>query len=361
MRLTRLATVMLVSTCLTLAPFRPPDDSSASGVAVLHPERSSLSELAPWSSEYGRAALECLFAARPDILPIYDMRGESTAPGNYPFIAYNWFANLKIKRIPGDDPALVYPSLEQYLAALGCDIPAQNMPVTVQGDQGPQPSPFLSVSDTGDIFSSVANWRLGGFRWVSASGQLRTPRLMAWDRLDPPDIGLRREGDLSGGNPVALRSGQNLGTIYWQPLVDQTFPGGGNGRSSQIYTLLAGDPTATSVAANLHFATTPPGSTTPADALVLTETGRTQLQSRGDPKAPALSFGREPTGLFQGSSGEASVSIGGQEALRMSPPTTNETAAWLLTNRDGNAEIQRVLVGPPDSGGSGYRALRVTN
>ena len=43
------------------------------------------------------------------------------------------------------------------------------------------------------------------------------------------------------------------------------------------------------------------------------------------------------------------------------PNTPSETALLIRLNKDGTKTEQKVLVGPPDSGGTGYRALRITN
>jgi len=42
-------------------------------------------------------------------------------------------------------------------------------------------------------------------------------------------------------------------------------------------------------------------------------------------------------------------------------PADGETTAYLLCNRGGTVGYVQVLLGPPDSGGTGYRILRVPN
>lgn len=50
-----------------------------------------------------------------------------------------------------------------------------------------------------------------------------------------------------------------------------------------------------------------------------------------------------------------------QRQLRIQEPSTNEAGILLRVNKDGITTEQRVLVGPPDSAGPGYRALRINN
>lgn len=50
-----------------------------------------------------------------------------------------------------------------------------------------------------------------------------------------------------------------------------------------------------------------------------------------------------------------------QRQARFEEPGTNEAGVLLRVDKDGNKTETRVLVGEPDSGGTGYRALRITN
>lgn len=57
-----------------------------------------------------------------------------------------------------------------------------------------------------------------------------------------------------------------------------------------------------------------------------------------------------------------SIYNGTQEVIRTtSSPGVNSTGMLLYVNGDGTTSIRQVLVGLPDSGGTGYRALRVSN
>ncbi len=296
----------LVSGVLALTAGAPPPSLSA------HDAPPAAPTLAHSPASIGRQAIDCLFAARPDVLAAYANRGVDTSPSNYPFIAYNWFNTIGIRGAPPEEPAQQFATLDQYLALIGCAIEAQSQALMATDGTNPGASGFVNVNDVGDMFSTVVNGRLGGFRWMAALGQFVSPRLTAWDHTDPPDIIIRRDGDLDAdGNPSPLRGGMNLGTMYWQPMVNGTFPRGGLGRTAQIYTRLSSDPTSTSIPGSLYFATTPPGSTAPRDALVLTENQRTQLQTQGDAKSPALGIQNEGTGLFQPKRGELSVTVGG--------------------------------------------------
>ena len=72
------------------------------------------------------------------------------------------------------------------------------------------------------------------------------------------------------------------------------------------------------------------------------------------------------TDTARGTKAELSITLGGTTtqttALELSTPGTSlDTAAVLLMNVGGEMVTKRVTVGPPDSAGTGYRSLRVTN
>lgn len=50
-----------------------------------------------------------------------------------------------------------------------------------------------------------------------------------------------------------------------------------------------------------------------------------------------------------------------QRQLRLEEPGTDQVGMLIRVDKDGTKTEQRVHVGPPDSGGPGYRALRITN
>lgn len=84
--------------------------------------------------------------------------------------------------------------------------------------------------------------------------------------------------------------------------------------------------------------------------------------------AGALSFRTTQawTDTARGTKAELSITLGGTTtqttALELSTPGTSlDTAAVLLMNVGGEMVTKRVTIGPPDSAGTGYRALRITN
>ena len=84
--------------------------------------------------------------------------------------------------------------------------------------------------------------------------------------------------------------------------------------------------------------------------------------------AGALSFRTTQawTDTARGTKAELSITLGGTTtrttALELSTPGSSlDTAAVLLMNIGGETVTRRVKVGPPDSAGTGYRALRITN
>jgi hypothetical protein len=102
---------------------------------------------------------------------------------------------------------------------------------------------------------------------------------------DSPDLVLRRagpDGAAYNGVPEPVSSGTALGTLYWQAWGARCEPGrfgywsgcGGNGRTAQIYSRAVGDQTGQSRAGSLHLATTPTGNNgSPVDRLIITSEG----------------------------------------------------------------------------------------
>ncbi len=77
--------------------------------------------------------------------------------------------------------------------------------------------------------------------------------------------------------------------------------------------------------------------------------------------APGVAFGSEVgTGLYRTGSPDAlHVAVVGTEYLRISAPAATETALWVYDF--DNATVERVTVGAADSGGSGFKLLRIPN
>jgi hypothetical protein len=77
--------------------------------------------------------------------------------------------------------------------------------------------------------------------------------------------------------------------------------------------------------------------------------------------APPYSFdGDEDTGVFQQAANALGLATNGEEALRVDNDSTAGNTRFLIYDVD-NATLERVSVGAADSGGSGYKVLRIVN
>lgn len=75
--------------------------------------------------------------------------------------------------------------------------------------------------------------------------------------------------------------------------------------------------------------------------------------------APALIFTDADTGLFEQAAGNVAVAVNGVESARFSGGAAGETN-FMLFDVD-NATLERVSVGAADSGGVGFKVLRIPN
>lgn len=82
----------------------------------------------------------------------------------------------------------------------------------------------------------------------------------------------------------------------------------------------------------------------------------------GTAGAPGVSFmGDTDTGLFSAGANTASLAGGGQEQLRVSEPGDGNVGLLLRRNVGGTLTLQQVSMGAVDSGGAGFKVLRVAN
>lgn len=82
----------------------------------------------------------------------------------------------------------------------------------------------------------------------------------------------------------------------------------------------------------------------------------------GTAALPALSFvGDTNTGVFRQAADVLGLSVGGNEALRVAEPTDGNVALLVRRNVAGVLSLQQVSMGAADSGGAGFKALRVPN
>lgn len=95
---------------------------------------------------------------------------------------------------------------------------------------------------------------------------------------------------------------------------------------------------------------------------VLTLNGGGQLQApQGSVTAPAYSFlANGATGMYNDGSNVVRISSGGVQAAAFDSTSTSGNTRLIIYDVD-NAAMERVTVGAADSGGSGYKVLRIAN
>jgi hypothetical protein len=76
---------------------------------------------------------------------------------------------------------------------------------------------------------------------------------------------------------------------------------------------------------------------------------------------PALQVGEATTGLFRQAAGILGVAIAGQEGARIAEPADGNTALLIRRNVAATITLEQVSMGAVDSGGAGFKALRVPN
>jgi hypothetical protein len=74
---------------------------------------------------------------------------------------------------------------------------------------------------------------------------------------------------------------------------------------------------------------------------------------------PSITFTQANTGLFEAAAGTVSMSANGVESLRASGGGAGETNILLYDVTA--AALRRVSIGANDSGGAGFRVLRIPN
>ena len=94
-----------------------------------------------------------------------------------------------------------------------------------------------------------------------------------------------------------------------------------------------------------------------------TNGGARFTQSAGSSTAPVFTFvGDTNTGVGRRTTDELSLIAGGIEAVRVEDPAdlgATETSLWVFD--DDNNQMEQVTVGAADSGGAGFKVLRIAN
>lgn len=90
--------------------------------------------------------------------------------------------------------------------------------------------------------------------------------------------------------------------------------------------------------------------------------GTSLRNADGSDTDPSYTFDSDPdTGVFRQAANALGMSVGGVEHARLSVPGSGDTALLIRYDPGTGATFQRVTVGVADSGGTGFRVLRVPN
>jgi hypothetical protein len=76
--------------------------------------------------------------------------------------------------------------------------------------------------------------------------------------------------------------------------------------------------------------------------------------------APAIRFTDADTGLFEQAAGNVAVAAQGKEVARFTDTAVATETALMIFDVDNNT-LERVTVGAADSGGVGFKLLRIPN
>lgn len=110
----------------------------------------------------------------------------------------------------------------------------------------------------------------------------------------------------------------------------------------------------------LTFETTASGSTTRAERVRINGVGQI-LASAGTAALPEYSFSGDPnTGIFSDAADTIKFAANGAEVARLDANATAGNTRFLIYDVD-NATLERVSVGAADSGGAGFKVLRIPN
>lgn len=110
------------------------------------------------------------------------------------------------------------------------------------------------------------------FWWDDDKRRLHTRTILLTELGDPSECALRRaEGTYPDGTPAGVGSGVTIGLVHWTAAVssDASF----QGRSAQIYSRTTETITSTAAGGDLHLATTPNGTLSPVDRIVIENSG----------------------------------------------------------------------------------------
>lgn len=166
---------------------------------------------------------------------------------------------------------------------------------------------------------------------------------------------LLRNSRNSTASPQLLQNGDNVGQITFQG-----HDGSGYIQGAVISAMINGATGTNDMPTDLRFFTTADGDYLSTLRFAIGRNGNIGINSGSE------LFFDDPlftgnTSIRESSSDVLTAKIGGNDALQISAPADGETALLIRRNVSGSYSLVRVSMGAADSGGTGYKVLRVSN
>jgi hypothetical protein len=231
--------------------------------------------------------------------------------------------------------------------------------------------------------SSAADSATPDFSYSAGSRKITSRSILCHEIGDSVDIGGGRAGPDDSdpyGAPVTTEPGARLVRFWGRSWVSELKPGtheaigwdgGADGEQFALCGETAihadGDQTPTSRPGRVHLRSTRPGEHSPRDGLIVTRLQQVCAAEDGDADTPSWTFWNDrATGLsrLRNEDGRTflNASVGGKKVAGFSNPSGRMTGlALAYVDATGSINFETVEVGPPDSGGAGFRMLRVPN
>ncbi len=221
------------------------------------------------------------------------------------------------------------------------------------------------------------------FEYDPDARKIMAPSILCHEIGDSVDIGGGRTGpdnaDPYRANPETTEPTARLVRFWGRSWVSDTLPDSNepigwdaetDGESfsvcGEMTVEASGDQTPTSRPGRLVLRSTRPGEHLARDGLIVTRTQQLAAAEDGSSEAPAWTFLDQTTGFSRREVGDGRVfldaSVGGERVADFRAPRGTATGmALTYFDESGEMRFEAVEVGPPDSGGAGYRMLRIGN
>lgn len=159
------------------------------------------------------------------------------------------------------------------------------------------------------------------------------------------------------GSPTALSSNVTIFSLFGRAYY--TTGGPGFHANAAMYARTLEVPTSTAAGSRWLFRATPIGSVTPTDSFEIRSDSI--LCRDGEVSAPAISFISDvDSGLYRSAANSLRGAAGGVDSYAWDNDNTAGNTRFLIYDVD-NGTLERVSVGAADSGGVGFKVLRIPN